>query len=120
MDVVNTIVKSLNGYIFNLSEKISEEYNIPLEDILKVWCEQNNICFQSVFAPMIKISKKQKKITTSSSNITTPSSTVIDTIEEEDEEISNLCSYIFTRGPKKDQRCTIVAKTGTLCSKHKK
>jgi len=119
MDVVNTIVKSLNGYIFNLSEKISEEYNIPLEDILKIWCEQNNICFQSVFTPMIKISKKQKKITTSS-NITTPSSTelIIDTIEEE--EISNLCSYIFTRGPKKDQRCTIVAKTGTLCSKHKK
>lgn len=127
MDIVGTIVKSLNGYIFNLSEKISSEYNIPIEDILKIWCEQNNTCFQTVFVPMIKISKKQKKIT----NTTPPTLEEDQSIVEDEttskfnspetiEEVSNVCSYIFIRGHKKDQRCTIISKAGNMCSKHKK
>lgn len=133
MDVVKTITKSINGYIFNLSEKISDEHGIPIEDILKVWCDQQNISFTNVFLPMLKISKKQKKLDTTPEDdtigiIPDVSSVNNDTLEPVEDTASKaiastsdgtLCEYLFSRGPKKGARCTIIAKTGTLCSKHK-
>lgn len=143
MDVTKSIIKSLNGYIFNLSEKISQEHNIPIEEILNVWCDQQNISFTNVFLPMIKISKKQKKqdqsiafeTLTEDNNITSPpfssndeiineesslsSTTLVNNIKNSEKQESKLCEYIFTRGPKKDKQCTIMAKSGNLCSKHK-
>lgn len=137
MDVFKTINKSLNGYIFNLSEKISEEHGIPIEDILKVWCEQQNISFTTVFLPMMKISKKQQKLLVVATPVPSPpvqnevvveDSNIFSTYipENVSDEGSNntksegiVCEYIFTRGSKKGQRCTTVAKSGNLCSKHK-
>lgn len=124
MDIVQNITKSLNGYIFNMSEKISTEYNVPLEGVLKIWCEQQKVSFDTVFAPMMKISKKTKKMTSSPVVMAE-----ISEVEEDDKtEVvtpvtkspsEKVCEYIFSRGPKKGTRCVIMAKTGPLCSKHK-
>lgn len=131
MDVSKTIVKTLNGHIFSLSEKISQKYDTPLEEILQIWCEQENVNFTTVFSPMIKIAKKIKKgsviiqpeISTEDviNNDTERTSTILEEdLEEDADTANNMCVYIFTRGPKKNQRCTIIAKNGALCSKHKK
>lgn len=134
MDITKAIIKSLNGYIFNLSEKISQEHNIPIEEILNIWCDQQNISFTNVFIPMLKLSKKQHKKSIDIENnidsfieeqhyVDTPKSSscedekIIKTVNLN--ETSKLCEYIFTRGPKKDKQCTIMAKSGNLCSKHK-
>lgn len=124
MDIVQNITKSLNGYIFNMSEKIAAEYNVPLEGVLKIWCEQQNVSFDTVFVPMMKISKKTKKIASPLSPVVEISEECIE--EEDQKEVvtpvtksEKMCEYIFSRGPKKGTRCVIVAKTGPLCSKHK-
>lgn len=142
MDIVQNITKSLNGYIFNMSEKISAEYNVPIEGVLKIWCEQQNVSFDTVFAPMMKISKKTKKIASPSSPVPTlveiseDGPEGIDGVDEDDDQkevvtpttpvattskspSEKVCEYIFSRGPKKGTRCVIMAKTGPLCSKHK-
>lgn len=131
MEVAKAITKNINGYVFNMSEKISEKFNIPLESLLKIWCDQQNVSFQTEFLPMIKISKKVKKVSSdiisddfekldalSSSNSLTDDKVTSETVEPKSPGI--LCEYIFTRGQKKGARCTIMAKTGPLCSKHKK
>lgn len=133
MNITKTITKGIYEYVFSLSEKISENYNIPLEDILKIWCDQHDISFNSEFANMVKLSKKQKKIipchennveektnedesccddnSTKGSPERTPKTTK--------NSITEICEYVFIRGPKKGQRCVTMSKNGPLCSKHK-
>lgn len=161
MDVVQSITTSLNNYVFTLSETISEEYNIPIEEILQIWCEQQNLSFPMTFGAMLKVSRKQKKVSmkkneqqhenreSSKELITVPEPVEIKQeeemeiqqklngvhISEEEEKVTengeedtveaatssrkNLCTYVFSRGAKKGSRCTIIAKCGTVCSKHK-
>lgn len=121
MDVVQSIVKNINGYVFKLCEKMESEHGIPIEESLKIWCEQQNISFSTVFLPMIKIANKSKKVTDNEPEISEQQDEEEKIIEEEEKiNSSNVCEYIFSRGPKKGTRCTILAKTGPLCSKHKK
>lgn len=144
MDVVQSIVKNINGYVFKLCEKMETDYNIPIEDSLKIWCDQQNISFSSVFLPMIKIANKSKKVSDNEPELPeseqpepelpepeqqitnqqiTNQQITHQQITDKDEDknnTSNVCEYIFSRGPKKGTRCTILAKTGPLCSKHKK
>lgn len=138
MDIIKSLTKNLNGHIFSFCEKISQEHNISLEEILNMWCEQQNISYTNVFMPMLKLSKKQQKKSISIDTTTLQESFIEEDFEEletpkssdykkptkptkvsELQETSKLCEYIFTRGPKKDKQCTIMAKSGSLCSKHK-
>lgn len=114
MDLASTIVSELNNYIFDMSQKISETHNIPIEEILNVWCEQQNIDCDSTFGTMLKILKKQKKVESKPS-------TPVCTDEAKVESPIVICDYIFNRGPSKGTQCTTKTKNGNLrCSKHKK
>lgn len=126
MNVSESIISHLNGFIFSYSEKIVEKYNnvIKLEDILQIWCDQQQVSFERVFLQMIKLSKKTKKDKPEKDTVIKE-----DFIEDktndtpisnnDDENVGTSCSYKFTRGVKKGTRCTVIAKTGPLCSKHK-
>lgn len=122
MNITKTIVNGISIYIFKFSEQISEKYKIPLEEILKIWCEQQDISYESEFAQMVKLSKKQQKKSIVSNGVehsnestkSTESSTNDSSVAD-----AKLCEYTFTKGSKKGQRCTTMAKNGSLCSKHK-
>lgn len=133
MDFSQTVLNELNQFIFKFAEKISETHNIDINATLKIWCDINNVDMSTCFSAMIKEFKKQKK----TEEIKDIDENLISTIiEEEDEEKTNndeiknvalnetptnsdQCQYIFTRGPKKGQRCTITSKNKNYCSKHK-
>lgn len=136
MNIVNTISNGISKYIFTFCETIHEQYDIPVEDILKIWCEQQKISYTTEFAQYVGITKKQKKIKSAPKHDPLTESIVeneAETIVENEAESSspspknspsknsevNLCEYIFSKGIKKGQRCTTMTKNGTLCSKHK-
>lgn len=139
MEVAKNIAKCLNGYIFGYCKKISEQHSIPLEDLLKIWCEQQNVCFKTEFSHLLKHDKKQVKLedikddTSIEDAMSTLSLTDVDATEIREEEKAPpakptkaetspkgvKCEYVFSRGAKKGQRCTTICKTGPLCSKHK-
>lgn len=142
MSLTKSIISVLNGYVYKFSEKISEKHGIPLEELLELWCEEHGVSFSQVFAPMMKISKKQIKM-----DLKKPENKILevekdDDLEESEETESGeklitptkkkdkkplkdksdvvLCDYIFNRGPNKGNLCGAKCKTGTKCSKHNK
>lgn len=143
MSLTKSIISVLNGYVYKFSEKISEKHGIPLEELLELWCEEHGVSFAQVFAPMMKISKKQIKMDLKKTDVKI--SEDLKLVDEEDEIPTEEdadkpasppkkkekkptkekpeavpCDYIFNRGPNKGNVCGAKCKTGTKCSKHNK
>lgn len=148
MNIVNTISNGISKYIFSFCETIHTQYDIPIEDLLKIWCDQQKISYTTEFAQYVGITKKQKKIKSISKNKSTTDNETEnkDIIDIENEQSPseneqspstsspsknksplspvkntdvNLCEYTFSKGIKKGKRCTTMTKNGTFCSKHK-
>lgn len=62
MNIVNTISNGISKYIFSFCETIHTQYDIPIEDILKIWCDQQKISYNTEFAQYVGMVKKQKKV----------------------------------------------------------
>jgi hypothetical protein len=72
MDVITQIKRAVDEYIFKLCSEISDNYpDIIIEDLLKIWCEQQNVNFEETYGKYLKLANKQKKIISSPNSITT-------------------------------------------------
>lgn len=92
MNVYKTIVKSLNKAVFLLTKNISEQCEMSHEELLKIWCEQQELNFQTEFSASLKISNKQVKIVKDKNECeekVKEESFVSDIKNEEDEEEEN-------------------------------
>lgn len=145
MNIVNTISNGISKYIFSFCETIHDQYDIPIEDILKIWCEQQKISYNAEFSQYVGMVKKQKKIKSipkhkptidnetenkdildienEPENDPEPSTSSSKNISESSSPVKNsevnLCEYTFSKGIKKGKRCTTMTKNGNFCSKHK-
>jgi hypothetical protein len=143
MDITKNILNSLNGYVFNLAEGISEKHNVPIQEVLSIWCDQQNVSMDNSFGQLLKQHKKQKAKEVTVDDLAN-NFAELNVLEEDQgkEDVGGndadnaevnkasksnpipngsprTCAYVFTRGAKKNTRCQVVSKCGEFCSKHK-
>nr|UOX61097.1 MAG: hypothetical protein DiTV3a_F17ORF2 [Diabrotica toursvirus 3a] len=113
MKILEIIASSLNEFIFDFTEKIGNEFNIPQDDLLQVWCDQQEITLVS----FEKYKSKKKTVVVIPENVDEQEEISTTTIDELEEPIG--CCYVFTRGSKKGTVCGNTLKSGNYCTKHR-
>ena len=113
---INTYVNDrINEAIIEYITKLHESYpNISVEDLTELWNENSDKQISTEKPPAAK--KKHTKSETKSEDKPAPKKR---TVKSEEKSAPTECSYIFTRGKTKGEKCTSKPKSGTdFCSRH--
>ena len=106
-NLIQQIQNSIDNYIEQFINNISEKYEIDKDELLKLW-DSSNLSNCEVKC----LDKPQKK------TITKPSPTKTDVSSTGG---SEGCPYVYTKGEKEGQICNIKPKGGVVfCTRHKK
>jgi hypothetical protein len=112
-NLIQQIQNSIDNYIEQFINNISEKYEIDKDELLKLWDSGN---LSNCEVKCLGLDKAQKKTITIT--ITKPSPTKTDVSSAS---ASEGCPYVYTKGEKEGHVCNIKPKGGVVfCTRHKK